>query len=95
VSPSRRRANAGFPFDCSKGRYTTHFKKSPIHNFRSYRLSWGFRSLLGAMYLQMAWRITSRRCEVPGCNNIIGLHERSNKKTCSLACKERRRYHRN
>jgi hypothetical protein len=58
-------------------------------------LSWGFRSLLGAMYLQMAWRIKSRRCEAPGCNNIIGLHERSNKKTCSLACKERRRYHRN
>jgi hypothetical protein len=58
-------------------------------------LSWGFHSLLGAMYLQMAWRITSRRCEAPGCNNIIGLHERSNKKTCSLACKERRRYHRN
>jgi hypothetical protein len=58
-------------------------------------LSWGFHSLLGAMYLQMAWRITSRRCEAPGCNNIIGLHEYSNKKTCSLTCKERRRYHRN
>jgi hypothetical protein len=58
-------------------------------------LSWGFRSLLGAMYLQLAWRIKSRQCEAPGCNNIIGLHERSNKKTCSLACKERRRYHRN
>jgi hypothetical protein len=41
-------------------------------------LGWGFHSLLGAMYLQMAWRITSRRCEAPGCNNIIGLHERSN-----------------
>jgi len=58
-------------------------------------LSWGFHSLLGAMYLQMAWRIKSRRCEAPGCNNIIGLHEHSNKKTCGLACKERRRYHRN
>jgi hypothetical protein len=58
-------------------------------------LSWGFRSLLGAMYLQLAWRIKSRQCEAPGCNNIIGLHERSDKKTCSLACKERRRYHRN
>jgi hypothetical protein len=58
-------------------------------------LSWGFHSLLGAMYLQMAWRITSRRCEAPGCNNIIGLHERSNKKTCNRTCKERRRYHRN
>jgi hypothetical protein len=58
-------------------------------------LSWGFRSLLGAMYLQLAWRIKSRRCEAPGCNNIIGLHERSNKKTCGDSCKERRRYHRN
>ena len=57
-------------------------------------LSWGFRSLLGAMYLQMAWRTTSRRCEAPGCNNIIGLHERSDKLTCSPACKERRRQHR-
>lgn len=58
-------------------------------------LSWGFHSLLGAMYLQMAWRMTSRRCEAPGCNKIIGLHERSDKKTCSPACKERRRQHRN
>jgi hypothetical protein len=57
-------------------------------------LIWGFRSLLGAMYLQMAWRIKSRRCEAPGCNNIIGLHERSDKGVCSPRCKERRRYHR-
>jgi hypothetical protein len=56
-------------------------------------LIWGFRSLLGAMYLQMAWRIKSRQCEAPGCNNIIGLHERSDKVTCSKRCKERRRYH--
>ena len=34
-TPSRRRANVGSPFDCSKGRYTTLFRKSPIHNFRS------------------------------------------------------------
>ena len=60
----------------------------------SIALSWGFRSLLGAMYLQMAWRIKSRQCEAPGCNNIIGLHERSDKRTCSPACKERRRQHR-
>jgi hypothetical protein len=58
-------------------------------------LSWGFRSLLGAMYLQMAWRIKSRRCQAPGCNNIIGLHERSDKETCSRRCKERRKHHRN
>ena len=58
-------------------------------------LSWGFHSLLGAMYLQMAWRITSRRCEAPGCNNIIGFHKRSDAETCNKTCKERRRYHRN
>jgi len=57
-------------------------------------LSWGFHSLLGAMYLQMAWRITSRRCDAPRCNNIIGLHERSNKETCSRTCKQRRKDHR-
>jgi hypothetical protein len=59
-----------------------------------FALSWGFHSLLGAMYLQMAWRIKSRQCEAPGCNNIIGLHERRDKYTCSKACKERRRQHR-
>jgi len=58
-------------------------------------LGWGFRSLLGAMYLQMAWRITSRRCAAPGCNNIIGLDKRSDAETCHRNCKERRRYHRN
>ena len=35
------RSNAGLPFDCSKGRYTTFFKKSSIHNFRLYLLSLG------------------------------------------------------
>ena len=58
-------------------------------------LGWGFRSLLGAMYLQMAWRITSRRCDAPGCNNIIGLDKRSDAETCDKNCKEKRRYHRN
>jgi hypothetical protein len=36
---------------------------------------WGFRSLLGAMYLQMMWLMTAasgvRQCEGPGCFNII------------------------
>jgi hypothetical protein len=59
-----------------------------------FALSWGFRSLRGAMYLQMAWRISSRRCQAPGVNNIIGLHERSDKLTCGPTCKERRRQHR-
>ena len=57
-------------------------------------LSWGFHSLLGAMYLQLAWRIKSRQCEAPGCNNIIGLHERSDKIVCGKACAQRRRDHR-
>jgi len=57
-------------------------------------LSWGFHSLLGAMYLQLAWRIRSRQCQAPGCNNVIGLHERSNKETCSRTCKQRRKDHR-
>jgi hypothetical protein len=56
-------------------------------------LSLGFRSLLGAMYLQLAWRIKSRQCQAPGCNNIIGLDRRSDAETCSQRCKERRRYH--
>jgi hypothetical protein len=42
--------------------------------------------LLGAMYLQMAWRIKSRQCGAPGCNNIIGMDERSDKIGCSKAC---------
>ena len=56
--------------------------------------SWDFRSLLGAMYLQLMWRIKSRRCQAPGCNNIIGLRERSDKETCSRTCKQRRKDHR-
>lgn len=37
----------------------------------------GFRSLLGAMYLQMEWLITAkgkaRRCQAPKCSNIISF----------------------
>jgi hypothetical protein len=39
--------------------------------------SWGFRSLLGAMYLQMMWLMTAasnvKRCEGPGCINNITI----------------------
>jgi hypothetical protein len=38
---------------------------------------WGFRSLIGAMYLQMMWLMTdggeSLRCKGPGCNRIIRI----------------------
>jgi hypothetical protein len=60
----------------------------------SIELSWGFHSLLGAMYLQLAWRIKSRQCEAPGCNNIIPLHKRSDMIVCSKACAQWRRDHR-
>jgi hypothetical protein len=39
-----------------------------------YVRGWGFRSLLGAMYLQMQWLMTSeevRRCKGPNCFKII------------------------
>jgi len=39
---------------------------------------WGFRSLLGAMYLQMMWLMAddAPRCKGPGCNNPIRIGER-------------------
>lgn len=40
---------------------------------------WGFRSLLGAMYLQMMWLLTegsdSPRCKKEGCNRIVRIGE--------------------
>ena len=40
---------------------------------------WAFRSLLGAMYLQMMWLMTeggdAPRCEGPGCNRFIRIGE--------------------
>ncbi len=47
---------------------------------RSYVQGYGFRSLIGAMYLQMFWLLTEPdravRCRAPQCNKIIAL-ERS------------------
>ena len=46
-----------------------------IYETAGFFQSWGFRSLLGAMYLQMMWLMTAasnvKRCEGPGCINII------------------------
>jgi len=40
---------------------------------------WGFRSLLGAMYIQMSWLITegnnAPRCKGPGCFRVIRIGE--------------------
>ena len=44
---------------------------------RSYTQGYGFRSLIGAMYLQMFWLLTQPnrpvRCRAPQCNKIIAL----------------------
>ena len=70
--------------------------------------SWGFRNLIGAMYLQFYWLITSRadikRCE--NCGRIISLapptspdgrkgrKPRSDKKYCNKSCQQREDYKR-
>jgi hypothetical protein len=45
-TPSRRRANVGSPFDCSKGRYTTLKRKSSIRNF------WIYLPVRGALLVE-------------------------------------------
>jgi hypothetical protein len=41
----------------------------------AFETAYGFRSLLGAMYLQMYWLMTARggvrRCKEPGCPRVI------------------------
>jgi hypothetical protein len=59
---------------------------------------WGFRSLLGAMYLQMMWLMTEgkdvRSCKRPGCPNLITYdRSRKDKEFCTKNCKEKWRYH--
>lgn len=44
-----------------------------------FEAAYGFRSLLGAMYLQMYWLMTSRgegrRCKGPGCRRVIAFDQ--------------------
>ena len=44
-----------------------------------YYQGWGFRSLLGAMYLQMMWLMTAtgevRKCKGPDCNEVITFEQ--------------------
>jgi hypothetical protein len=70
--------------------------------------SWGFRNIIGAMYLQFYWLITSRadikRCK--NCGRIISLappiledgskgrKRRSDKKYCNKSCQQREDYKR-
>ena len=45
----------------------------------TFSTAWGFKSLLGAMYLHMMWLMTAtgeaRRCQGPGCNKIIAYEQ--------------------
>lgn len=58
-------------------------------------LSYGFRSLLGAMYLQMASLLTNgtaavKWCKAPGCNKTIDPERRSHAEVCpGKACEMR------
>ena len=63
-----------------------------------FSIGWDFHSLLGAMYLQMAWLmdkgISIRSCKGPGCPFFISYDEsRRDKEFCSKNCKEKWRYH--
>lgn len=59
---------------------------------RGFTYDLAFRSLLGAMYLQMMLLLTDannvRQCRRPGCQSIIPSYARSDKKTCSDACRK-------
>jgi hypothetical protein len=66
--------------------------------------SWGFRSLLGALWLQFFFLRISKHepqhCKARDCNKLLGPGDKgekatySNKRFCSKACGERDRYHR-
>jgi hypothetical protein len=85
-----------------------HFHKgAPLAPHR-FGASWGFRNLIGAMYLQCYWLITSRadikRCK--NCGRIISLapptfpdgskgrKPRSDKEYCNKSCQQREDYER-
>ena len=53
---------------------------------------WEFTSLLGAMWLQFKWLVSTdglRYCQAPECLRLIPPSARSDKKTCSPACRKR------
>lgn len=59
-----------------------------------FQREWGFDSLLGAMWLQFMWLLTTdnlRYCEAPECNNPISPYARSDRTTCDATCRQRKR----
>jgi hypothetical protein len=59
---------------------------------RGFTYDFGFRSLLGAMYLQMMWLLTDednvRQCQRRGCYNTLPPGSNKNRMYCSDACKQ-------
>jgi hypothetical protein len=59
---------------------------------QGFTYDFGFRSLLGAMYLQMMLLLTDannvRQCQRPGCYRTISPGSRKDKIYCSEACKQ-------
>jgi hypothetical protein len=58
-----------------------------------YREAWGFRSLLGAIYLQMMFLMRAtgkvRYCKGPGCTNIISFDQPQQPSALSLKKNDR------
>ena len=61
-----------------------------------FRIGYGFKSLVGAMYLQMMWLMTTtgetRRCQGPGCNKVIKFEPPESPKDPGLRKNARGRY---
>jgi hypothetical protein len=53
--------------------------KDAFGSREAFAVGWGFKSLLGAIYLQMAWLMTTvedvRHCQGPKCNKIIAYEQ--------------------
>ena len=62
----------------------------------AFRSGYGFKSLVGAMYLQMMWLMTAtgetRRCQGPGCNKVIAFEPPEPPKDPGLRKNARGRY---
>lgn len=59
-----------------------------------YKQGWGFKSLLGAMWLQMMWLMLSKPRHCLWCKNALPAKARSDKKFCDADCRWNWNYHR-
>jgi hypothetical protein len=59
-----------------------------------YSQGWGFKSLLGAMWLQMMWLMLSEPRHCLWCKKALPAKARSDKKYCDADCRSNWNYHR-